>query len=117
VKGQGHGVIRFQLCMCVYIVNSRQVRRGRACPYNCLFFSVSLSISIASRALMFRTCHLAHLSVCVCLESVLWQNGWLEPDTVWGGECGRVWYGCILDGVGDCRKGRGSFGVNLGVPL
>ena len=39
--------------------------------------SASFSISVASGALMLRTCRLAHLSVglSVCLESVLWQNG------------------------------------------
>jgi len=41
--------------------------------------SASLSISIASEGLMVRACRLAHLSVClsvcVCPESVLWQNG------------------------------------------
>jgi len=39
--------------------------------------SASLSISIASGALMLRACRLAHLSVCP--ESVLWQNGRLYP--------------------------------------
>jgi len=55
----------------------------------------------------------------VCPESVLWQNGWLDLDDVWGGEWGwsRVW--CITWG-GDCRRGRGSFellGVNVGHPI
>jgi len=48
-----------------------------------IIISTSLYISIASEALMLRTCRLAHLCVCVCLsvclsvclESVLWQNG------------------------------------------
>jgi len=31
------------------------------------------------------------LYVClsVCPESVLWQNGWLDSDAIWGGEWGR----------------------------
>jgi len=33
--------------------------------------------------------------VCLCMQSVLWQNGWLDPDAVWGGEWGRAWYECI----------------------
>ena len=47
-----------------------------------LIISASLSISIASGALMLRTCCLAYLSVCVSvfLESVLWQNVGLDPD-------------------------------------
>jgi len=31
----------------------------------------------------------------VCPESVLWQIGWLDMDTVWGGEWGRSRDGCI----------------------
>jgi len=27
-----------------------------------------------------------HLLVCLSVRSVLWQNGWLDPDAVWGGE-------------------------------
>jgi len=60
-----------------------------------IIISMSFSISVASRALMLRTCRLAYLSVCVCLlvcaESVpvLWQNGWMDPDAVWDGEWGR----------------------------
>jgi len=58
-----------------------------------LVFSVSLSISIASGALMVRACYIC-LSV-GCPESVLWQNGQLDPDVVWGGEWGRSRDGCI----------------------
>jgi len=49
---------------------------------------------------MLRACRLGHLSVClsVCLESVLWQNGRLYLDAVWGGEWGRSRDGCIRYG-------------------
>jgi len=58
------------------------------------------------------------VSVClsVCPQSVLWQNGWLDPSAVSGGEWGRSRDGCIR-----CRwwssKVKGSFGVNLGRPI
>jgi len=88
-----------------FIVGVAGVRSGegrlRALAYTTLgklmwtVFSTPLSISIASAALMLRTCRLDHLSVCLYPESVLWQNGWLNPDAVWGGEWGRAWYGCI----------------------
>jgi len=43
------------------------------------------------------SCRLTHMSVglcvglslCLCPESVLWQNGRLDPDAVWDGEWGR----------------------------
>jgi len=41
--------------------------------------------------------------LCVCLESVLWQNGRLDPDAVWGGEWGRSRDG-VLDGGGARRR-------------
>jgi len=40
----------------------------------------------------------------------------MDPDAVWGGERGRSRDGCIRCG-GDRRRGRGSFGVNLGRPI
>jgi len=50
------------------------------------------------------------LSVCVSVwpESVLWQNGWLDPDTVWDGEWGRSRDGCIRWGWWS-SKGKGQF--------
>jgi len=62
---------------------------------------------------MVRACRLDHLFVCrsvgrsVCPESVLWQNGRLDPDAVWDGECGRSRDGCI-DGV-VIVEGEGQF--------
>jgi len=42
---------------------------------------------------------------------------WLiDPDTVWGGEWGRAWYG-VLDGSMNCRRGRSSLGLNLGLSI
>ena len=55
-------------------------------------------------------------SVCLCPESVLWQNGWLDPDAAWDGEWGRSRDGCIRLGWWS-SKGRGSFGINLGRPI
>jgi len=58
----------------------------------------SLYISIASEALMLRTCCLARLCVCLCVclsvcpESELWQNGWMDADAVWSGEW---WVGSV----------------------
>jgi len=61
--------------------------------------SASLSISIASGALMLQACRgrLDHLLVClsVCPESVLWQNGRLYPNAIWDGEWGWSRNGCI----------------------
>jgi len=57
-----------------------------------------------------------YVGLCVCPESVPWQNGWLDPDAVWDGEWGRSRDGCITLG-GNCRRGRGSFGVNLEHPI
>ena len=55
--------------------------------------------------------------VCVCLsvcpESVLWQNGWTDPDAIWGGELGWLRYGHIRWGWWS-SKGRGSFGGEFG---
>jgi len=36
---------------------------------------------------MLRPCRLDHLSVCP--QSILWQNGWMDPDAVWDGEWGH----------------------------
>jgi len=48
------------------------------------------------------------VSLSVCLESVLWQNGWMDPDAVWGGEWGRSRDGRIRRG-GDLRRRTGSY--------
>jgi len=41
---------------------------------------------------MVQKIRLSHLSV---RKSELWQNGWLDPDAVWGGERDRSTDGCI----------------------
>jgi len=42
----------------------------------------------------------------------------MDPDAVWDGKWGRARMGVLdLDGGGDRRKGRDSFGVNLGRPI
>jgi len=67
-----------------------------------------------SRALMLPKCHQSHLSV---RTRVLWQNGWLDPDTVWGGEWSRARYGCIRFWCWS-SKGKGQFGgLICSVPL
>jgi len=51
----------------------------------------------------FRQC----VGLSVCPECVSWQNGWLDPDAVWGGEWGRSRDGCIRWGWRSSR-GRDS---------
>jgi len=46
-----------------------------------------VSFTIKRKRIMESSRRLSHLSV--CLESVLWQNGWFDPDAVWDGEWGR----------------------------
>jgi len=45
----------------------------------------------------------------VCPESVLWQSGWLDPHA-FGMVSGVGRAMGVLDGSGDSRRGRGSFG-------
>jgi len=54
--------------------------------------------------------------VSVSLESVLWQNGCMDPDAIWDGEWGWSRHGYIRWG-GDRRSGRGRFGVEFGASL
>jgi len=49
------------------------------------------------------------VGLCVCLESVLWQNGRVDPDAVWNDE----WVGRgmgVLDGGPHAPSIRGGFG-------
>jgi len=93
-----------------------------------LFYTESLNLPtlFISRVALYQAsvsglCDGTYRSVClsvwrfVCLQIVLWQNGWVDPDTVWDGEW--VWSrnGCIRCG-GNRRRGRSSFGVNFGRP-
>ena len=61
---------------------------------------------------MLWTCCLAHLSVSVCLslgpENILWQNGCVDPDTVWDDKWGRSRDGYIRQGWLS-SKGRDTF--------
>jgi len=71
-----------------------------------VFFSASLSVSIASvRGIL---TDLSSVCVLDCPESVLWQNGWIDPDAVWNGEWGRSRDGCIRWGS-TCCKGKEEF--------
>jgi len=51
----------------------------------------SLSFSMASESALAMQ-HSSGPSVCLCPQSVLWQNGWLDLDAIWGDEWGRAWY-------------------------
>jgi len=68
---------------------------------------------------MLRTCRTSRLVDfrSVCPESVLWQNGPLDPDAVWGGEWDQSRIG-VLDGVVHDRRREGAvLGVNLRHPI
>jgi len=76
---------------------------------------MSLPITIASGALMLRICRLDHL--CVCAQKVYYGKTahWIRmPFGVMSG----VGLGMgILDGDGNCRRGRGSLEWIWGVTL
>jgi len=58
--------------------------------------SLSFSISIASvGGILTDHSHRPSVSRSVCLESDLWQNGWVDPDAVWEDEWGRSRDECI----------------------
>ena len=114
--------------------NSRagKCRTGKCRTKHFLFFSVklyvlymdliivstSLYISIASKVLLLRTCRLAHLCVCVCVS----LSVCLSVRKVYCGKMAErirmpfqvvsgVGRGMgVLDGSGDRRRERGSFG-------
>jgi len=70
---------------------------GRPYYRSCLWLNVlSVSLSVGRS---------------VCPEDVLWQNGWLDLDVVWGSELGRSRDGCMGWRL---SKGKSSFGVNVG---
>jgi len=52
------------------------------------------------------------MSVSVCPESVLRQNGGVDPDAVWDGEWGRLSDGCIRRRPRAPRE-EGDFGGSL----
>jgi len=86
-------------------------------PTNSVVVSTSLSISIASGALMLQTCRIAHLSVylcvCVCVRKVYWDKtaDWIRmPSWVVRG-VGRGMG--VLDGGGDRRR-EGQFWGEFG---
>jgi len=62
-----------------------------------------------------QTCRLSYLSVCLSVGSLgeLWKNVCLDLDAVLDGEWSRSRMGA-LDGGGDRRTGRGSFGGKYG---
>ena len=75
-----------------------------------LLWSLAVITIINSSSVLGVTALVSHLSVCLSVgpESVLWQNGWLDPDGVLGGEWDRSRDGCIRWGWSS--KWMGSFG-------
>jgi len=65
--------------------------------WNIVLLAASLSISVieCKQVLIHAYC-LAHLYICP--EGVLWQNSWLDVDTILGGAWGQLRMG-VLDGV------------------
>jgi len=86
---------------------AREPSRLPACV--ALLVHRSLSIKYKPRPSVSRSVYRS-----VGLESVLWQNGWLDSDAVWSGEWGRGMG--VLDGV-VIVKGKGQFWVNVGCPI
>ena len=68
--------------------------------------SALLAIRIAEQSAIVTEHVVPRLSVHTC---VLWQNGWLDLDAVWGGEWGRARKGCIRFWWWS-SKGKGQFG-------
>ena len=90
------------------------------CSNNIISASLCISTTASVLTLVLLTCRIAHVSVCVCAsvcpsESVLWQNGWVDPYAVWDGEWdqlndGRIRWVVIVEGEG------AVLGVNFGRP-
>ena len=57
-------------------------------------------------------CRSIGLCVCLCVRKVLWQNGPLHPDAVWGVEWGRFRHSCIRWSSG-APRGRAVSGVSF----
>jgi len=80
----------------------------------CLQYSslISTSLSISIGRLVDRSVGQS-VSQSVAPQSVLSQNGWLDPDAIWDGEWGRSRDGCIRWGWLS-SKGKGSSLVKFG---
>jgi len=85
-----------------------------ACPmYNCSVntFSASLFISIASVSTYVTDLSPSRsVSLSVCPESVLQQNGWMDPGAVWDDEWRRQSRDGCIRRRSTCPKGRRGFG-------
>jgi len=68
---------------------------------------LAMLLTIKCKRLLVQTCHQSHVSVCA--NGVLWQNSWMDLDAICSGEWGWLMDG-VLDGGGDRRRRRGSFG-------
>ena len=106
--------------LCVWMVGKYSHFLAKCSHY---WHTMSLHLLAASllssecKRLMLRNIRLNHMSVClfVCLQSVLWQKGWLDPDAVWV-VSGVGWGMGVLNGWWS-SKGRGSFGGEFGLPI
>jgi len=83
-----------------------------------LLLAAALSINAVERKqVLLQVCHPCHLSVCLsdwevyCGKMADWI--WIQFGVVSGVGRGMG----VLDGGGDHRRGRGSFGVNVGHPI
>ena len=68
--------------------------------------------SIEHKWVFLQVCCLSHLSVCLRVQKMYCgkMSDWVPFWVVNGVGRGRS----ILDGGGDCQRGRGNFGVNVG---
>jgi len=112
--GEASGLREPRFWIRVFLLLDRlPAKANEPCLPTLVIISVLLSISIVSWVLMVQKICLSHLSD---HKSELWQNSWLDPDAIWGGE--RSWSsdGCIRWGWWSSKE-MGSFGVNLGRPI
>jgi len=104
------GVSNFRLIFVLLFWNDSLISAvyGMNAGYCIIIIRASLSISKRAEHSSYGT-----FTWTVCLsvgpQSVLWQNSWLDPDAIWGGEWGWSRDGCITWG-GYRQRGRGSFG-------
>ena len=80
----------------IFDKESRKIYPSEVCyvwyDHSCIFSRATIE-SIEHKRVLVQTCRLAHLSV--CLEGVLWHNGSLDLDAIWGGEWVWLRYGWV----------------------
>ena len=105
-------------CNCTHPVNftSHTGNSSKGSPnsksHSPLLAHRSLSIWWRVSALLTDLSHIpcVDMSVSVSPESVLWQDGWMDPDAVWGGQWGRLRDWCYWWGP-HASRGREVSGV------